>query len=34
MSYFAAYFDQLWAVLQPLNAYLDERGGNHYGKPV
>ncbi|MGY0056503.1 helix-turn-helix domain-containing protein [Streptomyces sp. LZ34] len=27
MSYFAAHFEQLWAALQPLGAYLDEVDG-------
>ena len=33
MSYFAAYFDQLWAALQSLDTYLGEIDGNRYDKP-
>ncbi|MFE4369119.1 helix-turn-helix domain-containing protein [Streptomyces sp. NPDC056835] len=33
MSYFTAYFDQLWAALQPLGTYLGEVDGNRYDKP-
>ncbi|PNE32052.1 hypothetical protein AF335_20085 [Streptomyces eurocidicus] len=34
MSYFAAYFDQLWAGLRPLGAYLAEVDGGRADKPV
>jgi transcriptional regulator with XRE-family HTH domain len=34
MTYFAAYFDQLWAALQPLGTYLSEVDGNRTDKPV
>jgi transcriptional regulator with XRE-family HTH domain len=33
MSYFAAYFDQLWAAVQPLGAYLDAGDGGS-GEPA
>ncbi|MFJ8547346.1 helix-turn-helix domain-containing protein [Streptomyces sp. NPDC093586] len=34
MTYFAAYFDQLWAALQPLGTYLSEVDGNRTDKPA
>ncbi|MEU7560307.1 helix-turn-helix domain-containing protein [Streptomyces eurythermus] len=34
MSYFAAYFDQLWAALQPLEKYLDAVDGSCTGRPA
>ncbi|WP_381791501.1 helix-turn-helix domain-containing protein [Streptomyces niveus] len=34
MSYFSAYFDQLWAALQPLGTYLSEADGNRTDKPA
>ncbi|AJE86361.1 hypothetical protein SLNWT_5985 [Streptomyces albus] len=33
MTYFAAYFEQLWAALQPLGAYLGEADGSRTGEP-
>ncbi|MER7468334.1 helix-turn-helix transcriptional regulator [Streptomyces sp. NPDC097981] len=34
MTYFAAYFDQLWASLQSLGTYLSEADGNRLDIPV
>ncbi|MGW4026318.1 helix-turn-helix domain-containing protein [Streptomyces sp. NPDC005009] len=34
MTYFAAYFDQLWAALQPLGTYLSEVEGRTGGPPA
>lgn len=33
MTYFAAYFEQLWAALQPLGTYLNEVDDNRTDKP-
>ncbi|WP_158711282.1 helix-turn-helix domain-containing protein [Streptomyces sp. NRRL S-1824] len=33
MTYFASYFDQLWAALQPLGAYLNEVEGKGADRP-